>query len=693
MTPKLLISLLLPLVVLFIASQHATSEEEIPDSSMTAEDQEEVEEIGNVRQGKKRIGSFRRKEDLTSILFPGASPEEYRAGEEIPIWVDLVDSKKTHLPYQYFNLPVCDSLELRNPNNLKKFRKNLGQRLQGYNRRASPYEIISRKDMSCTTLCSVPINAKKAKWLRYLVERQYRIHMNLDGLPVLMKASELNYAVRGFPVGFKAPPSYTGLDRDEYFLYNHIKFTIEYNQSPNDKNAVRIVGFHAHPVSIAHQGEVQKGLSLKTCGAKPVENDKGTFLALSTSGSKDVIQVIYSYEVYWEESNTEWSDRWDIYLIGSPDDEVHLFSILNSFMVCVFLSGTVATIIIRTLKKDIASFNEMRASLGSDFVMPEEESGWKLMHGDVFRPPQNFNWLLCVAVGTGAQIVTAIGLTLFCGFVGILSPMNKGQTLTLTIMLYVLTGSVAGYTSSRLYKYFDKGTAWNRTTLLTATAFPAILVTMFLVLDIFLAFQGAATAVSIWTILSIFLLWVCVSAPLVFAGSYFGCRAKKISVPTKTNQIARVIPETSWYLKPVNSFFLGGVLPFGNVCIEVYFVMSALWLHQIYYVMGFLFAVLIVLMVSTAEMCIVICYLQLSAGDHQWWWSCFFNGASVGLYLFMYSIWFLFQKMDLVGFLPVMIYITYMSMISMALSLFCGAVGVLSCFWFIRSIYGAIKVD
>lgn len=199
MTPKLLISLLLPLVVLLVASQHAISEEEIPDSSITGEDQEEVEEVGNVRQGKKRIGSFRRKEDLTSILFPGASPEEYKAGEEIPIWVDLVDSKKTHLPYQYFNLPVCDSLELRNPNNLKKFRKNLGQRLQGYNRRASPYEIISRKDMSCTTVCSVPINAKKAKWLRYLVERQYRIHMNLDGLPVLMKASDLNYAVRGFP--------------------------------------------------------------------------------------------------------------------------------------------------------------------------------------------------------------------------------------------------------------------------------------------------------------------------------------------------------------------------------------------------------------------------------------------------------------------------------------------------------------
>lgn len=118
-----------------------------------------------------------------------------------------------------------------------------------------------------------------------------------------------------------------------------------------------------------------------------------------------------------------------------------------------------------------------------------------------------------------------------------------------------------------------------------------------------------------------------------------------------------------------------------------------MWLHQIYYVMGFLFAVLIVLIISTAEMAIVLCYLQLSAEDHQWWWRSFFNGASVGMYLFLYSVWFFFSQMQLVGFLPVMIYATYMSMISIALALFSGAVGVLSCFWFIKTIYGAIKVD
>ena len=45
------------------------------------------------------------------------------------------------------------------------------------------------------------------------------------------------------------------------------------------------------------------------------------------------------------------------------------------------------------------------------------------------------------------------------------------------------------------------------------------------------------------------------------------------------------------------------------------------------------------------------------------------------------------------GVLPVVVYLTYMSMISAAFSLLCGAVGFLTCLWFTRRIYGAVKID
>lgn len=633
----------------------------------------------------------RKKDDLASILFPGVSPEEFLDGEEIPMWVDLVESKKTQVPFQYYDLPTCQGPSIKKA---AGFRKNLGAKLQGHNLKPSPYDIFGKVDLDCQALCMVKVGGNKLHWMRQLVDRQYRLHVSFDSLPVLMRSEERNYAVKGYPLGFKAPPSFTGLAMDEYYLYNHVKFSISYREDKDNFEGFRIVGFDAHPVSIKHkpEGEEIKELSsdtvLKTCQAGvDVKNELETFLPLTFEDGADLLDIIYSYEVEWIPSEKYWSDRWDIYMVGAPDDEIHYFSIVNSLMIVFFLMGAVATILLRTLKRDIAAYNDLQSVEDA-----QEESGWKLVHGDVFRPPQNFGMLLCVAVGTGCQLGVSVFLTILSAVLGFLSPMNKGQTLSSIIVLYVLSGSVAGYISSRLYKLMD-GKKWKRNTLLTATAFPGLLVSMFISLNIFLSFAGAATAVSFWTIMALFLLWSCVSTPLVFIGSFFGFRAEKLSTPVKTNQIARVIPEGLWYLKPPYTFLLGGILPFGSVCIELFFVLSALWLHQVYYIVGFLWVVALILSVTCALVAIVTVYLQLCGEDHQWWWRSFFNCAGAGFYFFLYALWFLSTKLNLVGALPAMVYLTYMSMLSIAFALFCGATGFLASLMFTRVIYGAIKID
>jgi hypothetical protein len=63
------------------------------------------------------------------------------------------------------------------------------------------------------------------------------------------------------------------------------------------------------------------------------------------------VQVIYTYDVKWETSELTWSHRWDVYLKGNPDDEIHYFSIVNSLMIVLFLTGVVAMIMLRTLHK------------------------------------------------------------------------------------------------------------------------------------------------------------------------------------------------------------------------------------------------------------------------------------------------------------------------------------------------------
>ena len=270
--------------------------------------------------------------------------------------------------------------------------------------------------------------------------------------------------------------------------------------------------------------------------------------------------------------------------------------------------------------------------------------------------------------------------------------MKKGQTLTAIVLLYVLCGAVAGYISARIFKFCD-AKSWKRNTFFTAAALPGALISIFTVLNIFLHIAGAATAVHFFTLLAILGLWIAISTPMVFLGSYYGFSSEKIHVPVKVNQIARYVPQPPWFANPPLSYLLGGLLPFGSVCIELFFIMSALWLHQIYYMMGFLLVVLLILGATCAEVSIVMTYLQLCAEDHRWWWKSFFNCASAGFYLFLYSLWFLASRLDLVGVLPVVVYVTYMGMISVCFSLFCGSIGVLCSFMFIRSIYGALKVD
>lgn len=645
-------------------------------------------------RSKKRKGLLRKREaSIAEVLFPGVAPEQYMPGEPIYVHADLVDSRKTPIPYEYYDLPTCEMPSESSLGKLRRERRNLGSRLQGHFQKVAPFRrILVKSNLGCTPLCTVDLDSKKIKWMRLLIQRQYRVQLTLDQLPVLMRSKEYNYAVRGYPLGFQAPPSFKALKAGETYMFNHLKFVITYHEDPTLFTGVRITGFDVHPMSIIHElpsdgSAVSEKSVLDTCNGGPVENNPENYLPLRLKTGGNILPVTYSYEVEWTQSHLQWADRWDVYLVGAPDDDLHYFSIVNSLMIVLFLTGAISTIMVRTLRKDIAVYNEMESLDDS-----AEETGWKLVHGDVFRPPSTIPMLLSVLTGTGCQIGLAFCITMLAAMAKFLNPVKKGHTLTAIIVLYVLCGSVAGYVSSRIYKFTD-GKAWKLNVIATAIGLPGSLVIIFTILNVFLSIAGAATAVSFLTIICLFLLWVCVSAPLVFIGAFFGLKADKIDCPVKTNQIARVVPPLPCYAEPKFTFIMGGLLPFGSVCIELAFIMSALWLHQIYYVMGFLLAVLLILTATCAQVSIVLTYLQLCAENHRWWWWSFWNCGSAGIYLFAYAIWFLGSRLEMVGFLPVVVYLTYMGMISICFGIYCGAVGFLSSFWFVRTIYGAVKVD
>jgi hypothetical protein len=75
-------------------------------------------------------------------------------------------------------------------------------------------------------------------------------------------------------------------------------------------------------------------------------------------------------------------------------------------------------------------------------------------------------------------------------------------------------------------------------------------------------------------------------------------------------------------------------------------------------------------------------------------WRSFQRGGSVAIYVGLHAITFLFTTLyQLNGFVPVFIYLSYMSMSIFAIYLAMGTVGFASSLWFVYAIFKAVKQD
>jgi hypothetical protein len=63
---------------------------------------------------------------------------------------------------------------------------------------------------------------------------------------------------------------------------------------------------------------------------------------------------------------------------------------------------------------------------------------------------------------------------------------------------------------------------------------------------------------------------------------------------------------------------LSGLLPFGSIFIEMYFVFASFWAYKVYYVYGFMLLVFAILLTVTACVAVVVAYVRLNAEDHRW---------------------------------------------------------------------------
>ncbi|EFJ42043.1 hypothetical protein VOLCADRAFT_77298 [Volvox carteri f. nagariensis] len=637
---------------------------------------------------------------VSAYYVPGAYPAEFQVGDLLPVYASSLTSFDTELPLDYYSAPFCKPAE-----GVKRIANtaNPGTILEGIRIENSPYNFSMKVKQSGLLACPSgsygPLDSKEVKLLKRLIDQHYRVNLILDNLPVTVYnlLDETEFLRPGFEVGYKVG--------DKYYINNHLVFNVLVYQTHGEYTAARkqyvkseladikalgvdpayymVVGFEVSPCSIARKaGEDVEAI---VCG---VDGDSH----ITPQEIREGADIVFTYDVFWQDSKIKWASRWDAYL-RMPGGKVHWFSIVNSLLVVLVMATIVAMILVRTIRRDLAKYESLMVD-GTGPGDARDEAGWKLVAGDVFRAPAN-SAMLAVQVGTGVQILATSLVTLVLAALGFLSPAARGALLTAGMLFFVLLAGVAGFVAVYVWGLMERSfTSWQAVCARVAVYYPGINLLVFTVLNLVIVHTGSTGAVPLGMYFSLGCAWFLVATPLTFLGGMIAVRVPLLDWPVKTNQIPRHIPPAPLSANPVLLFLAAGVLPFGTMFIELYFAMTSLWLGYFYYLFGFVLLIGALTCVINTEIAVLCTYVQLCAEDYAWWWRSFYRGASVSLYIGLYALGFLMSSMSsLAGFIPIFIYLCYMTLFVLAFYYAMGALGFGASLWFVYSIFKAVKAD
>jgi len=298
-------------------------------------------------------------------------------------------------------------------------------------------------------------------------------------------------------------------------------------------------------------------------------------------------------------------------------------------------------------------------------------------------------------VGTGTQLLATTFAVLMLAVTGRVSTTRRGSILACAVIMYSLTSVIGGYTSTKLYFQMN-GKAWARCVLLTALIFPAPVTTVFAWANSVAMAHGSISALPIGTIFTIGSLYAFVCVPLTLLGGIFAKQyAKKdMEAPTRTTKVAREIPtEFPLHTSRFSMTMIAGFLPFTAIYVELHYIFTSMWGHQIYTMFHVLICAFVLLVIVTSAITVALLYFQLSREDHRWWWSTFTNGGMIGFFLYAYSFYFYFCTSGMSGFLQASFYFGYMAIVSFAVFLMLGSAGFSVSLAFVKYIYSRVKCD
>ena len=464
-------------------------------------------------------------------------------------------------------------------------------------------------------------------------------------------------------------------------------YITEKNNALTMSRKATIHNFYSHQqFIIEYNGDRIVGASLNMTDLMPVEFDP------NADYSKNKTLQSY-YSVKWiENPEANFYSRFERYLDkGFFQHHIHWFSIFNSFMMVVFLTGLVAMIMMRALRKDYMRYNKDEDDLELLEREIHDESGWKLVHGDVFRPVEALIALSSL-IGTGIQLVALAMVIIVFAIAGELWA-SRGALASVCIFGWAVTSFINGYISGGHYARND-GKDWVQCMIVTAGAFPLFIIVFSFFNNMYAVYWGSSAAVPFTSILLVFLIWGVMAFPLTVGGTIIGRNWSGVAdLPCRVKRIPSPIPPTPFYFHPVVISLFGGILPFGSIFIELYFVMTSFWSYKVYYVYGFMLLTFVILLIVTSCISIVGTYFLLNSENYQWQWTSFCGGFSISIYTFAYACYYYFYKTKFAGYYQTAFYFNHSIMTCISLGIACGAISYLASSVFVKRIYRNVKCD
>lgn len=556
--------------------------------------------------------------------------QRYDPQEKVPVFVDhIVPENNPSESYRYYTLKFCK------PHDMKYKSQTLGEVLGGSRKVYSKYDIPFSVDIPHEVLCTEKLEADDVEAFRHAILNKYHFTMYYDEVQLRGLVGEVD-------------------SKGDVYLYTTHVFTMTFNRD-------RVI-----------DAKIAPDASAKTL--------------LPATGK--ALDVTFAYSVHWTPTEVTFEDRSanNAGVLYEDEVEIQWFSIVNSIVLAVLISGFLIFIVMKVLKKDYQRYAQLEEE------EEQEETGWKRLHADVFRFPP-YRALFCSILGCGMQMILIFLCMLTLAVVGVFYPYGRGTAYAAMVVIYSLTAVIAGYVSGSMYKKLN-GTAWVHNVLVTVTLFVIPVFIVWAFLNTVAIFYSSTAALPFGTIVALFALYFLVTFPLTLAGAIAGKNyTSEFDAPTRTKFQPREIPPAPIYRKMGVQVAIAGFLPFSAIYVELYYVFVSIWGHQNITPFGILYLVFVILCIITACITVSLTYLQLSTEDHEWWWRSILTGGATSFYCLAYCFYFLMTESTMNGFLQISFYFGYMGLLCYALFLMGGAIGFFSSLTFVREIYRTIKSD